>query len=86
MSDPTHPGAIARKLYEDRGWREHKAVRMIGLGRTKVRYFLNGTGRCTPEIAVALCNLFGGKPLDWLLMQATYDLAQFLNSSSLAPA
>jgi addiction module HigA family antidote len=76
MKNPPHPGGfVLRECIEPAGLSITAAAEALGVTRTTLSELVNGKRGISPEMAVRLSKVFGGKPQTWLVQQAQYDLA-----------
>lgn len=76
MKNPPHPGGVVlRECIEPLGLTITGAAEALGVTRNTLSELVNGKRGISPEMAVRLAKVFGGKEEGWLVQQAQYDLA-----------
>ena len=74
-SPPRHPGEILKKdLLEPAGLSETALAKALGVSPPRVNDLIRRRRGVTADTALRLARYFGGEPLDWLVLQAKYDL------------
>lgn len=77
MKNPPHPGGfVLRECIQPMGLSITDAATALGVTRTTLSELVNGKRGISPEMAVRLSKVFGGRAETWLTQQAHYDLAQ----------
>lgn len=75
ISNSIHPGEILREdIINAANLSVTEAASFLGISRLSLSKILNGRGNITPNIALRLEKVFGGKAEFWLRMQRTFDL------------
>ncbi len=76
MKNPPHPGTfVLRQCIEPLHLTITDAAAALGVTRTTLSELVNGKRGISPEMAVRLSKVFGGRAESWLIQQAQYDLA-----------
>ncbi|HUY82688.1 MAG TPA: HigA family addiction module antitoxin [Acidobacteriaceae bacterium] len=76
MKNPPHPGTfVLRPCIEPLNLTITDAAAVLGVTRTTLSELVNGKRGISPEMAVRLSKIFGGRAESWLIQQAHYDLA-----------
>lgn len=76
MKNPPHPGAfVLHQCIEPLNLTITDAAAALGVTRTTLSELVNGKRGISPEMAVRLSKVFGGRAETWLIQQAQYDLA-----------
>lgn len=76
MKNPPHPGKfVLRQCIEPLNLTITDAAAALGVTRTTLSELVNGKRGISPEMAVRLSKVFGGRAESWLIQQAQYDLA-----------
>src|SRR5256714_14116355 len=74
MKNPPHPGGfVLRQCIEPLGLSITEAAAALGVTRTTLSELVNEKRGISPEMAVRLCKVFGGKAQGLVLQQAQYD-------------
>lgn len=74
-AQPLHPGEILRKEFlEPAGLSATALAKDLGVTAPRINDILLERRGVTADTALRLARYFGGKPLDWLVLQAEYDL------------
>lgn len=77
MKNPPHPGVVVlQECIQPLGLTITEAAQALGVTRNTLSELVNGKRGISPEMAVRLSKVFGGREDGWLLQQAQYDLAQ----------
>jgi len=77
MKNPPHPGGVVlRQCIEPLGLTITEAAAALGVTRTTLSELVNEKRGISPEMAVRLSKVFGGRAESWVIQQARYDLAQ----------
>jgi addiction module HigA family antidote len=72
---PPHPGEILRaKFMEPNGLSATALAKSLGVNPPRINDILLKRRGVSGDTALRLARYFGGEPLDWLLLQARYDL------------
>lgn len=70
-----HPGIILKAdVILPSGLSISQAAELLQISRVTLSKIVNGTGAITPNIALRIESVFGGKADLWLRMQRGYDL------------
>lgn len=70
-----HPGEILKvELTEGRQLTIGRAAELLGITRPTLSNILNGKASITPNIALRIEAVFGGRAKFWLRLQSTFDL------------
>ena len=70
-----HPGVILKEdVIAPTGLSITQASEMLGISRLSLSKILNERGGITPNIALRIEKVFGGKADFWLRLQRNYDL------------
>lgn len=73
---PTHPGEVLREdVLPALGHSKAEIARLLGVSRPTLYDVLNEKRPVTPNLALRLAKLAGGRPETWLSLQQAYDLA-----------
>lgn len=82
MKNPPHPGlSVRHDCLEPLGLTVTEGAAKLGVSRKQLSNVVNGRSGISPEMAIRLDMVFGGGAATWVQMQATYDLAQALETS-----
>jgi addiction module HigA family antidote len=74
-AQPLHPGEILRKDFmEPSGLSATALAKALSVTPPRINDILLKRRGVTGDTALRLARYFGGDPLDWLLLQAAYDL------------
>ncbi len=74
-AQPLHPGVILRKDFmEPAGLSATALAKALGVNPPRINDILLKRRGVTGDTALRLAQYFGGEALDWLLLQARYDL------------
>jgi addiction module HigA family antidote len=77
MKNSPHPGGfVLRQCIQPLGLTITDAAAALGVTRTTLSELVNEKRGVSPEMAVRLSKVFGGRAETWLVQQAHYDLAQ----------
>ncbi len=72
---PRHPGEILRSEYmEPAGLSARALAQALGVGAPRINDIVLTRRGVTGDTALRLARYFGGEALDWLMLQARYDL------------
>jgi addiction module HigA family antidote len=72
---PPHPGEILRQDFMERcGLSATALAKAVGVTPPRINDILLKRRGVTGDTALRLARYFGGEALDWLFMQARYDL------------
>jgi antitoxin HigA-1 len=72
-----HPGIILKEdVIIPSGLTVGQASDLLQVSRVTLSKIINGTGAITPNIALRIESVFGGKADFWLRMQRGYDLIE----------
>lgn len=72
-----HPGLILKEdVIIPAGITVGQASDLLQVSRVTLSKIINGTGAITPNIALRIASVFGGKADFWLRMQRGYDLIE----------
>jgi len=81
MKNPPHPGGfVLRQCIEPLGLTITQAAAALGVTRTTLSELVDEKRAISPEMAVRLSKVFGGRAESWLVQQAQYDLANLQTS------
>jgi len=76
MKNPPHPGEVIRELcIEPSGRTVTATAEALGVNHKALSALLDGLSSISFEMAIRLCNAFGGSIESWLTQQMEYDLA-----------
>jgi addiction module HigA family antidote len=76
MKNPPHPGGfVLRQCIEPLGLTITDAAAALGVTRSTLSDLVHEKRGISPEMAVRLSQVFGGRPETWLLQQAQYNLS-----------
>lgn len=71
-----HPGEILKtELVEGRGLTIGKAAELLAITRPTLSNIMNGKASITPNVALRIETVFGGKAKFWLRLQTSFDLS-----------
>lgn len=74
-SNIIHPGIIIKDdVIAPTGLSITEAAALLGISRLSLSKVVNGKGGITPNIALRIETVFGGKADFWLRLQRNYDL------------
>lgn len=74
-SNIIHPGIIIKEdVIASIGLSITEAATLLGISRLTLSKITNGKGGITPNIALRIEKVFGGKAEFWLRLQRNYDL------------
>ena len=74
-AQPMHPGEILSKdLLKPAGLSETALAKALGVNPPRINDIVRKRRGVTADTALRLARYFGGEPIDWLLLQAKYDL------------
>lgn len=73
--NPVHPGELLREELDQRGLSANALAKELMLPANRITAILKGQRRVTADTALRLSKFLGTKPLFWLSIQNTYDLA-----------
>ena len=77
MKNPPHPGGVVlRQCIEPLGLTIMATAAALGVTRRTLSDLVNAKRGISPEMAVRLSKVFGGRAESWLIQQVQYDLAQ----------
>ena len=77
MKNPPHPGVVVlQECIEPSRLTITQAAEALGVTRNTLSELVNGKRGISPEMAVRIAKVFGGREEGWLVRQAQYDLAQ----------
>ncbi len=77
MKNPPQPGGfVLTECIEPLGLTVETAAQAMGVSFESLSDLVSERTSITPEMAVRLSKVFGGRADTWLLQQAHYDLAQ----------
>jgi addiction module HigA family antidote len=81
---PTHPGEILREIILPAlGRPKVEIARLLGVSRGALYNLLDGKAAMTPDMALRIAKLTGGRAEFWLTLQHDYDLQ--IAEKTLAP-
>jgi len=83
MHNPPHPGEVLKDGVIDAGVSVTDFAGRLGVNRVTLSRLLNGQSGVSAEMAVRLAKALGGNAESWLRMQASFDLWQAEQSTSL---
>lgn len=73
--DLSHSGEILKmEIVEGRGLTIGKAAELLGITRPTLSNIMNGKAVITPNVALRIETVFGGKAKFWLRLQTSFDL------------
>ncbi|WP_257670600.1 HigA family addiction module antitoxin [Parapedobacter tibetensis] len=82
----THPGEYLREdIIEANGLTISKAAELLGITRANLSKIVNEHASITPNMAIKISLVFGGKPDFWLRMQLAYDLREAEREAAINP-
>lgn len=74
-TQPPHPGEVLRADFmEPCGLSATALAKALGVTPPRINDILLKRRGVTGDTALRLARYFGGEPIDWLLLQARYDL------------
>lgn len=76
MKNPPHPAEGLKDDLEALNLTTAQAANALGVTRQQMHRVLSGDSAISPEMAVRLEAVIGGRADHWLRLQAAYDLAQ----------
>ena len=83
MKNPPHPGESLRyDCLEPLGLSITAGAKALGVSRKQLSDLVNGKAGISPEMAIRIEKVFGGNARTWYLLQASYDIAQALQSAN----
>ena len=86
MKNPAHPGAIIREeLLNGCGLSLQQSAKMLGVPIKTLAKVFNKEIKVTPNLAYRLELAGINTARLWLILQANYDLAQYLNNKKREP-
>ncbi len=68
------PGQLMKALMAERGWTQQVLGNVLGLHVTAINHLANGRRPVTPELALALGEVFSIAPDEFIRLQRDYDL------------
>ena len=72
----SHPGEILKmEILDYDGLTIGKAADLLGITRPTLSNIVNGKASITPNMALRIETVFGGKAKFWLRLQTAYDLS-----------
>lgn len=71
---PAYPGALVKDCLEELNLSIAAGAEALGITRQQLNNVVTGRSAITPEMAVRLEMVFGGKADMWMRMQTNYDL------------
>lgn len=80
-----HPGEVLREEYlVPLGLSVHALAVALGVPATRMHEIVKERRSVTADTAVRLARYFGGDPVSWLVLQASYDLKTLPTASQIA--
>jgi addiction module HigA family antidote len=77
MKNPPHPGSLVRfECLEPLNLTVSEGAEVLGVTRQTLNNVVNCKSGISPDMAIRLSKAFGSTPELWVMMQASYDLAQ----------
>ena len=77
MPPTSHPGICLQNQYLlPLGISQNRLARELGVPPRRINEIVLGKRAITADTAVRLARYFGNDPLDWMRMQAEYDIAR----------
>jgi antitoxin HigA-1 len=77
MSPPPHPGTLLQRQYlTPLCISQNRLARALGVPPRRINEIVLGKRAISADTAVRLAQYFGNDPLDWMRMQAEYDIAR----------
>lgn len=70
------PGQLIQSLLESRGWTQRVLAVVLKMDETQIGKIIAGKRPLDAELAIALGNVFGTPPENFLTLQKNYELAQ----------
>ena len=67
------PGSIIKDVLADRGMKQRELAQALDMQPSHLNEMLKGARRITPEIAVRLEQVLGGKATMWINLQTQYE-------------
>jgi HTH-type transcriptional regulator / antitoxin HigA len=74
-SSPFHPGAVLRRMLDEKGWTQDELAAVMGKSRQAINELIVGKTGITPEMAIGLAAAFGNSATDWMKIDAAYRLS-----------
>lgn len=75
MLKPPHPGLGLKDELEYLGLSVAQAAQALGVTRSQLYRVLAGKSAISPEMALRIETVIGGRAAHWLKLQAAYDMA-----------
>lgn len=69
-----HPSDILKDLLENEKLSISKFSKLLNISRVTMSKVINKRDSITPDLAIRIAYVFGGKPDFWLRLQRKYDL------------
>jgi addiction module HigA family antidote len=77
MSPPPHPGMLLQRQYLiPLGISQNRLARELGVPPRRINEIVLGKRAISADTAVRLARYFDNEPLDWMRMQAEFDIAR----------
>ena len=76
MQNPPRLGELIRECMDDAGWKVTETAARLGCERGTLSRLLNGNAGVSAKMALALEDVGWGTAEHWMLMQASYEVAQ----------
>ena len=77
MSPPPHPGILLQRQYLiPLGISQNRLARELGVPPRRINEIVLGKRAISADTAVRLARYFDNEPLDWMRMQAEFDIAR----------
>jgi len=70
-----HPGIILKREYM-KNMSANKLATMLRVPQNRISLIIAGERSISSDTAKRLALFFGNEPIDWLIMQAKYDLSK----------
>jgi len=77
MPPSPHPGSLLQRKYlAPLGISQNRLARELGVPPRRINEIVLGKRAISADTAVRLARYFGNDPLDWMRMQAEFDIAR----------
>lgn len=74
MFNPPHPGEVISGILDELGVSERKFAQAMDIAPSTANRLTSGKTALTTELALKLAVVIGGSPMQWLDVQAKYNL------------
>ena len=74
-TESTPPGAVLRRMLEDRGWTQDTLAAVTGHSRQTIHDVIAGKCGISPDMAVRLAAALGNDPTEWMRWDSVHQLS-----------